>query len=81
MTLVGEIDKNSKEKIRIRWETYKGVCFLDVRAHYKDDMGEWVPTKKGIAISPNKIEDLVELLRKAQEQMPDQKELLNVDKG
>ncbi len=63
--IIGEIQKNTAEKIRVQWETYKGVRFLDVRAYYEDGSGEWKPTKKGIAIAPDKIDALVDLLKKA----------------
>ena len=65
--LIGEIQKNTIEKIRIQWAEYQGRRFLDVRVYFEDSVGEWKPTKKGIAIAPDKIESLAELLRKAQE--------------
>lgn len=62
--LIGEIQKNSTERIRVSIEEYKGYSFLDVRVYYEDDQGEWRPTKKGIAVPPDKVRDLIELLRK-----------------
>lgn len=39
------------------------------RVYYEDDKGEYKPTKKGIAVAPDKLDDLVKLLKKAQEEL------------
>lgn len=65
--LMGEIQKNSTEKIKVSTESYKGHDFIDVRVYYEDDTGEWRPTKKGIAIASEKVDDLIGLIRKAKE--------------
>ena len=63
--IIGEFQKNTAERVRLSFETYKGVKFVDVRAYYEDSAGEWKPTKKGIAIPPDKVESLIELLHAA----------------
>ena len=65
--LIGEIQKNSTEKIKVTLSEYKGYEFIDVRVYYEDDSGEWRPTKKGIAIAPDKVKELMDLLTRAQE--------------
>lgn len=65
--LIGEIQKNTTEKIRVSKESYKGHEFIDVRVYFEDDNGEWRPTKKGIAIAPEKVDDLIKLIKKAKE--------------
>lgn len=60
--LIGEIQKNSTEKIRVTVSEHKGYKFLDVRVYYEDDSGEWRPTKKGITVSKDNIETLVNFL-------------------
>ena len=60
--LIGEIAKNSIEKIMVSLSEYKGFTFVDIRVHYEDGTGEWKPTKKGVTITPDKIDELVELL-------------------
>ncbi len=65
--LIGEIEKNSLQKIRVASETYKGHDFIDIRVYYQnEDEDDYKPSKKGIAISPDKIEELIALLKKAQ---------------
>ncbi len=65
--LIGEIEKNSSQKIRVSSERYKGHDFVDIRIFYQDEIGaDYKRTKKGIAIAPDKLEGLIALLKKAQ---------------
>jgi len=61
--LIGEIQKNTTEKIRVSLSEYKGHKFIDVRVYFEDDTGEWRPTKKGVAISKDNIDPLIDLLK------------------
>ena len=63
--LIGEIERNKTEKIMVETREYKGVNFLSARIFYQSDSGEWLPTKKGITVKPEKVNDLIELLKKA----------------
>jgi hypothetical protein len=65
--IIGEFQKNTAELVKVSWETYKGVSFIDIRAYYEAELDEWKPTRKGIAISPDKIDTLIELLTKAKQ--------------
>ncbi len=66
--LIGEIEKNSLQKIMVTSETYKGHDFVDVRVYYRNEAeDDYKPSKKGIAIAPYKIEVLIALLKKARE--------------
>jgi hypothetical protein len=67
--IIGEMPKNSTEKVRVSIEEYKGYSFIDVRVLYEDDAGEWKPTKKGITVSPEKADNLIELIKSAKEAM------------
>ncbi len=67
--LIGEIPKNSTERIRVSIAEYKGYTFLDVRVYYEDDNGEWRPTKKGITVSKDNIEPLVKLLTEGKKKL------------
>lgn len=63
MIQLGEVRKNSVELIRVIGTEYKGHRFVDVRVYYEDENGEYRPTKKGIALGPETIEPVIELLR------------------
>ena len=74
--LIGEVTKNSKEKIIASINEFKGNTFVDLRVHYEDDIsGEYKPTKKGIALSSKVIPEILELLKERK------KRQLAIDKG
>ncbi|MFH0813131.1 MAG: transcriptional coactivator p15/PC4 family protein [Pseudomonadota bacterium] len=62
---IGEIQKNSVSKIKVASREYKGRGFIDIRTFFQNEAGEWEPTKKGIAISPDKVGELIHLLNTA----------------
>ena len=62
MEIIGEIQKNQKEKIIVSVNEFKGHRYVDLRIHFEGDDGEYVPTKKGIAISSKIVEEVVELI-------------------
>jgi hypothetical protein len=67
--MIGKVERNETEVIRISNEEFKGRSYVDVRIYFADNEGEWKPTKKGITISPDKVEQVIELLREAQEKL------------
>lgn len=62
--LLGEIQKNSVEKIRVSSTSYQGHSYIDIRVYFEDDQGEWRPTKKGVTISPSNVDDVIKILKK-----------------
>jgi len=68
--LITQIKKNSNEVYRIFEKEYEGYKFIDVRIYYMDkNSGEYKPTKKGISIMPNNVEDIINGILKAMEVM------------
>lgn len=67
--IIGEIDKNQKEKIRVSIEEYRGSRFIDCRVYWQDETGEWKPSRKGISLSQDTIDEVTEALRKASKQL------------
>ena len=68
--LITQIKKNSSEVYRIYEKEYEGYKFIDVRIYYMDKAtGEYKPTKKGISIMPNNVEELINGILKAMEVM------------
>ena len=66
MNVIGEIQKNQKEKIIVSTNEYQGYKFVDLRVHYEDEnTGEYKPTKKGIALSPKIVDEVIELIQTA----------------
>lgn len=67
--VIGQVERNQTEVIRISTEEFKGRSYVDVRIYFEGTEGEWKPTKKGVTISPDKLEQVIELLREAQEKL------------
>jgi hypothetical protein len=68
--LITQIKKNSSEVYRIYEKEYEGYKFIDVRIYYMDKAtSEYKPTKKGISIMPNNVEELINGILKAMEVM------------
>jgi hypothetical protein len=63
--VIGEIERNPTERLRISTESFKGRDYIDLRIYYEADEGEWKPTKKGVTIAPDKVDEVIELLGKA----------------
>lgn len=64
---LGEILKGETEKINVSLNEYKGFKYVDIRLYFQDEEGDWHPTKKGITVSPNKVDALIGLLNKAKQ--------------
>ena len=56
---VKEIRKNSREIIRIEESEYHGHDLIDCRIYY-DENGEWKPSKKGISLTKDTAQEVVE---------------------
>jgi len=63
--IIGEIARNETEVLRISTAEYKGRTYVDVRIYFEGDDGEWKPTKKGITIQPDKVEEFLGLIKQA----------------
>ena len=76
MNIIGEIQKNQKEKIIISTNEFKGHKYVDLRVHYEDETsGEYKPTKKGIAVNPKILPQVVEMMITAAEQLNDDEKI------
>ena len=63
--LLTTIPRSATERIEVSINEFKGKKYLDLRTFYTtDDGASWLPTKKGITVSP----DNLELLKGAIEQ-------------
>ena len=70
---IGEIQKG-KDKIIVTVKEFKGKQYIDLRTHFENDQGEWIPTKKGISLTPDNIDDMIGFLQKAKKAAPDKAE-------
>jgi len=67
--LIGTVAKNSLESVRVCITEYKGKIYVDARVWYREDAAkdEEKPSKKGLCLSADVVEELIPLLSKAQE--------------
>jgi hypothetical protein len=63
---VGEISKG-KDKIIVALKEFKGKEYVDIRTHFENNDGDWIPTKKGITLSPESLDEMIDLLQTAKE--------------
>lgn len=61
---IGDIAKG-KDKIIVALKEFKGKEYIDIRTHFQNDDGDWIPTKKGITLSPDNLDEMIDLLKKA----------------
>jgi len=69
MGLIAELEKNQKEKIGVSIEEYRGTRFIDCRVYWEDDQGQWKPSKKGIALNGECINEVINALQKARKEL------------
>jgi hypothetical protein len=62
--VIGSFKRNAAEEVRAQINTYRGRTYADLRVFYLSDSGEYLPTKKGIAISTDQVADLEKLVGK-----------------
>jgi hypothetical protein len=58
-TLILELQKNSRERIRIAHTTYKGRPYIDMRVWYVDGAGDYRPSRSGVSIRPDQIGEVM----------------------
>lgn len=60
------IPKSATEQLQIALSEFKDKKYLDLRIFYTTDSGAtWLPTKKGVTVSPDNLELLKEAIEKA----------------
>ena len=63
--VVGKVQKNSQEEIRVTLQHYKGTDVIDLRTYWQNNEGEWIPTRKGISLTELVVRDVIKLLQLA----------------
>lgn len=68
--IIGEIQKTGNDKILVTVKEFKGKTYIDVRTHFENDEGEMIPTKKGVSLTPENVDELINLLTEAKKKLP-----------
>lgn len=64
--LAFELEKNDLARIRVSRTTFKGHEFIDVRTFVKNDLGDFIPTQKGVTIAPEQLPTFISGLQRIQ---------------
>lgn len=56
------VERSDTERVRIARSEFKGKELIDMRIHYQAANGDWLPTKKGVNISYDKLGEIKEAL-------------------
>ena len=71
--IITTIPRSATERIEIAINEYKGKKYLDLRTFYTTDEGaSWLPTKKGITVSPDNLELLKDAIEQAMGEFQDE---------
>jgi len=63
--LISEFQKNDNEKVRVEISSFQGKQYLNFRIWFKGDDGDFHPSKKGITISTDLVDELKKSIDKA----------------
>ncbi len=68
--LLATIPRNATEQLQISINSYKEKKYLDLRIYYTtDDGANWLPTKKGVTVSPDNLMTLKEAVEEAMQEL------------
>jgi len=59
-----EIEKNEREVIKLKKSEFKGKEYIDFRTYVKQPEGDDIPTKKGISLSVDFIDEFKKAVAK-----------------
>ncbi len=70
-TLVGTVEKNSTERISVRRVERRGRAYVDIRIEWrKQDGDEFYPSKRGVVIPEDAVDDVLALIESARKAQP-----------
>ena len=56
------VDRNEGERVRVAINEFKEKYFVDIRIHYQSEDEDWRPTKKGVSLDADKLDELIKAL-------------------
>ena len=68
--ILATIPRNATEQLQISINSYKEKKYLDLRTYYTtDDGANWLPTKKGVTVSPDNLMTLKDAVETAMQEL------------
>ena len=77
--VVASFQKNSQEEFRFTITSFRGKEYADIRIYYEND-GDFLPSKKGITVSPDAWESFRSCLDELESELKE-RNLLKADEG
>lgn len=65
--VISVIAKNNTTTVQTKISEWKGNTYIDIREYFKNQQGDWIPTKKGIAITTPMLSEIITAMEKAEE--------------
>jgi hypothetical protein len=59
---IGAVSRMRQEQIRISLRTSSDQKILDIRVYVENDLGQWIPTPRGVSLRPAEYKRLKEVL-------------------
>ena len=56
--VVASFKRNPTEEVRASIKEFKGRNYIDLRIYYMDDKGDWKPTRKGVSLATDFMQEL-----------------------
>jgi len=63
--LIGKLDIRRRQKILVTIREIKKIKMIDLRVYETSEDGEMVATPAGVSLSPDQVEQVIELLKEA----------------
>ena len=70
--LIGKINARTRQKILVTIREIKKIKMIDVRVYEISEDGEMVATPAGVSLSPDQVEQVIELLKEAKRKVAEE---------
>ncbi|WP_176043619.1 transcriptional coactivator p15/PC4 family protein [Burkholderia vietnamiensis] len=64
-TLIAELQKNSRERLRITVDQYRGHEYVGIRIWFVGEDGQYRPSRSGVTLKPALLPQLMQALGRA----------------
>jgi hypothetical protein len=70
--LIGKINARTRQKILVTIQEIKKIKMIDLRVYHTSEDGEMVATPAGVSLSPDQVEQVIELLKEAKRKVAEE---------
>ena len=70
--LIGKLDVRTRQKILVTIREIKKIKMIDLRVYETSEDGEMVATPAGVSLSPDQVEQVIELLKEAKRKVAEE---------